>query len=511
MKTYLPALRRRSFLVGASSLGLMAAAFPTLSLGQSGANVLRIGTLGLDTVDPHRHTGTIAVQQVYVEALTSIAPDGSVEPWLAEAIDARADGLAYTFKLRPNVHFHNGDTLTASDVVANFSRVKEKITGGWLVSAMEYVDSVEAPDELTVVVNMSAPYAPLLNLLSELWIVSPKSEGWDDTINRPIGTGPFTFGAWQPKDSFTAPAFDNYWVAGLPKVSALWFDIRDEADKALALQAGDLHIAMVSAEAAETIKAAGVANVDPLGDATWYFMAFNNRSARAPFDDIRVRQAIGHAIDKAAFMNFEAGPTAVTTNQMSKPGTFYFDQAMHDADPFKAPDLERARSLLAEAGVNPAEHTVRFVSWQEDYAQVIVQMVRQLGFQVEHAALDDVAAQQRLSGDDWDMNVMSSGPRSDIFLRYVRLMSNGPNPTLWGNIQNPALDAVIDAASKEVDSDKRRGLYLEAIQMVHDNMYFVVLGHAARLFATRHEVKDFKAGFSFSLNWASGGVAHASL
>ncbi|TCN35628.1 ABC-type transport system substrate-binding protein [Shinella granuli] len=381
---------------------------PGLAFAQERQGTIRIGTLGLDTADPHRHTGSIGVQQVYVEALTSIGRDGSVEPWLAGSIDVSEDGLNYTFKLRPDVKFHNGDVLKASDIVANIERVRKEIKGGWLVSAMGYVDKVEAPDDLTVVITMQNAYAPLLNLMSELWIVSPRSDGWDGTITRPIGTGPFTFDTWRPKDSFTGNAFGDYWVPGLPKVASVWFDLRDQADKALALQRGDLHIAVVSVEAAETIKQANIASLAPLGDANWFSVAFNNRTPRAPFDDIRVRQALAHAIDKAAFMEFEGGEHGVVTNQMTPPGNFYFDQAMHDADPYRAPDLEKAKALLAEAGVNPVEHTIRFVSWQEDYAQVIVQMLRQLGFQIDHAALDDVGAQQRLGGDDWDMNVMCS-------------------------------------------------------------------------------------------------------
>lgn len=508
----LPSIGRREFLVGSAGLGVSAALFPGLAHAQNEqSGVLRIGMLGLDTSDPHRHTGSIGVQQVYVEALTSIASDGSVEPWLAESIDIADDGLTYTFHLHPNVRFHNGETLTAADVVANINRVREEITGGWLVTAMEYVSSVEAPDDLTVVLTMSEAYAPLLNLISELWIVSPESEGWDSTITTPIGTGPFTFDTWQPQDSFTASAFEDYWVEGLPRVSQVWFDLRDTADKSLALQAGDLHIANVSVEAAETIESSGVARIDSLKDTNFFSVAFNNRSPRAPFDDLRVREAIGLSLDKAAFITFEGGPSGVATNQMAPPGNFYFDQAMHDADPFQTPDLDRARALLEEAGVNPAEHTIRFVSWQEDYAQVVVQMIRQLGFEIDHAAMDDVGAQQRMAGDDWDLNVMSSGPRADIFLRYVRLMSNGPNPVLWGNIQDPELDDLIDRGSREPDDDARRQLYLDAMQLVNDELYFIILGHASRLVGIRNEVSDFEPGFTYSLHWASGGVAGASL
>ena len=508
----LSALDRRSFLLSTLGLGLAFAMPGGLASAQgTRSGTLRYALLGLDTSDPHRHTGSIGVQQSFVEALTSIGPDGQVEPWLAESIDVSPDGLKYTFKLRRGVKFHNGDLLTAADVVANVDRVKSQIKSGWLVTAMKNVAKVEAPDDATVVLTMSEPYSPLLNLMSELWIVSPKSEGWAETVTKPIATGPFTFGDWQPNVSFTAPAFDQYWVPGLPHVEAVQFDLRDASNYSLALLAGDLHIAGLAVEEVDQVNNSGTATVKYLKDTSWYSIAFNNRKPRAPFDNVKVRQAIAYAVDKTAFMEFATGKSAVVTNQMAAPGNFYFDQAMHDADAFKARDLEKAKALLAEAGVNPAEHKIRFVSWQNDYNQVIVQAVRELGFEVDHAALDDLGAQNRLGGDDWDMNAMSSGPRADIYLRYVRLMSDGPNPVLWGNIQDKELDALVAAAVKEPDAAKRRETYLKAMQLISDKMYFVVLGHAAARVGVRNEVSGYDPGFTYACSWATGGVAHLTM
>ena len=219
----LPAIRRRTLLATTAGLcfALAAGSLPSGVSAQSTdepirGGVLRIATLGLDTSDPHRHTGSIGVQQVYVEALTSIAPDGSTLPWLAESFEVSDDGLTYTFHLRDGVVFHNGEALTAADVLANFQRVRENVEGGWLASAMRFTESFEAPDERTFIVRMSEPYAPFVNLISELWILSPNSPGWDETITQPIGTGPFEFGEWSPNISLTAPAFEDYWDGDLP-------------------------------------------------------------------------------------------------------------------------------------------------------------------------------------------------------------------------------------------------------------------------------------------------------
>jgi len=510
-------LSRRAFLAGTAAAGFAGSAAGLLPRGALAAGepqrggVLRYATLGLDTADPHRHTGSIAVQQIYAEALTSIGNDGAVEPFLAEALDISPDGKTYTFKLRDGVVFHNGDVMTADDVVANITRVKDKVTGGWLASAMKLVDTVKATDARTVVIEMREPYAPLANLMSELWILSPKSEGWQETIVTPIGTGPFKFGEWQPKVKLTAPAHAAYWRKGMPYLAAIEADLRDGADRSLALRAGEIDIASVPADIAHQLASDPNLTVSHLKDAGWYFVSFNNRKPRKPFDDVRVRQALTYAIDKKAFINYASAGTGVVSNQMVGPGNLYFDEATFAADPHAKADLDKAHALLKEAGVDPSKETIEFVSWQENYPQVVVQMVRKLGFKVNHVALDDIGAQKRLGQYDWDMNCMSSGPRADIFLRYVRLMSDGPNPVLWGGIQDPELDRLIKAAVAEPQLDARRKLYLEAWKRVMDKYYVVALGLDFDPIVIRKGVNGYDPGFTWSPNWVSGGVAQTWL
>lgn len=510
-------LSRRTFLAGTAAVGLAGGLVPfqpnsaVAAADPKRGGVLRYATLGLDTADPHRHTGSIAVQQIYAEALTSIGDDGAVMPFLAEGFTVSPDGKTYTFTLREGVKFHNGDVMSADDVVANITRVKDKVKGGWLASAMKLVDTVTAPDARTVVIAMREPYAPLVNLMSELWILSPKSPGWDDTITTPIGTGPFTFGTWQPKVKLTAPANPTYWRGGMPYLTAIEADLRDGADRQLALRAGEIDIASVPGDIAKQLAKDPNLRVSQLKDAGWYFVAFNNRKPRPPFDDVRVRQALTYAIDKAAFINFASAGTGVVSNQMVGPGNLYFDEALFKADPHAKADLAKAKALLKEAGVDPAKETIEFVSWQESYPQVVVQMVRKLGFNVNHVALDDIGTQKRLGQYDWDMNCMSSGPRADIFLRYVRMMSDGPNPVLWGGVQDAGFDALVKKAVAETNLDTRRQLYLNAWKIVMDKYYVVALGMEADPIVIRKGVEGYEPGFTWSPNRADGGVAQTWL
>lgn len=509
-------LSRRTALRGSATLGALGLLDHLPGRAQAQAQAPRHGTLkvaflGLDTADPHRHTGSIAVQQVYVETLTSIADDGTVKPFLATAWEISPDGRRYSFTIREGVRFHNGRLLTAEDVRANAARVRDQVRGGWLSAPMRLVETLEAPDARTFVMTMKEPYGPLLNLLSELWIVAPESEGWAQTIRTPIGTGPFSFGRWTPNVSFLAPGFAQYWQTGLPRAEAVEFNLRDADDLSLPLRAGDLHIARVPYDKLAALKADPNIEIGYMKDTTWWFVSFNNRAPRKPFDDLRVRQAVSHMLDKAAIMRFLTGDAGVVTNQMAAPGQFFWDKAMHEADAHARPDEARAHALLREAGVDPAATPCRVVSWQNSFSEIVVQAVRKLGFQVEHLSLDDIGAQRRLGQYDWDVAPFSSGPRADIFLRFIRMMSDGPNVGLWGGPRDAEFDGLVRGAVAAVDMAERRRLYLAAWQRAMERYYTVVVGHAPEPIANRRDVTGYTPGFTWGQHRVDGGLAFAAL
>jgi len=470
---------------------------------------LKIALLGLDTADPHRHAGSIAVQQVYVETLTSIADDGTVKPFLAERFEISPDGKRYTFALRKGVRFHNGREMTVADVKANFERVRDKVKGGWLSGAMKLISSLTVSAPNTLHVELSKSYAPFLNLISELWIVAPESPGWEDTIRQPIGTGPFMFGKWQPDVKFTAPAFKNYWQPGLPYLDVVEFDLQGDRDNSLSLRSGDLQVAYVGNDKLATLRQEKV-GVQTLKDTAWYFLSFNNRKPSALMQDARVREAVALCIDKRAYMDFIV-KGAWLSDQPMRPDTFYWDRAIEEKDPYARPDLARARKLLKDAGIDPAAHTLKVVSWKNDYAQVAVQMVRQLGFKIDHQALDDIGAQRALGQYDWDLAPFHSGPRADVYLRYARLLSDGPSPMLWGGIQDKELDARINAAVTAPNAQQAKAGYLQAWQHVMDKLYTLGIGHAADAIGVAPSVRGYSTGYTWSQRRVDGGLARTWL
>lgn len=500
-------MRHRFLTTLVTSTFLAAGSLTALAEPQSGG-IMRLEWGTLDTADFHRHTGTISLPHPFAETLTSISADGQPRGMLAESWEVSDDGLVYTFDIRQGVRFHNGREMTAADVLANFERIQREVSGGWLTSAMEQVASMEAPDDTTFVVTLTEPFAPFLNLIAEAWILAPESPGWDDTITQPIGTGPFTFDRWVPQLELSGARFDDYWMEGQPYLDGVVFDVRELADPTLALRAGDFHAATLPLAAVDTVEADPNIDVVFRTDTSWNFISFNNRNPRPPFDNVRVREAIAYAFDMPTLRTILLGEFAIASNQMVIPGNFYFDEELMAADRHAEPDLQRARAMLEEEGVDPGAITVQMVSEPDSrLSGPVAQTLQQLGFQVDNRAYDDLGFQRRLSEYDWDIFPGGSGPRNDIFLRYVRFMSDGPNPGLWGGVQDPELDAMIEAAISAVDPDESREHYLDAWRRIMENYYTIVVGHGPAAYGIRTEVNDFTVGFNTSAHRVDGGLA----
>jgi ABC-type transport system substrate-binding protein len=504
-------LRTLRKIVAASLIGLALTSAVAAQEPQYGGT-LKLWWGTLDTTDFHRHTGTISLTHPFAETLTSISKDGQPKPFLAESWTVSEDGKVYTFKIRRGVKFHNGDTLTAADVMANFVRIRDKVKGGWLTTALEQVEDFSAADDQTFVVKLKAPFAPFLNLIAEAWILSPKSPGWDDAITHPIGTGPFTFDHWTPQLVLKGKKFQDYWMPGKPYVDAVEFDVREIADASLGLRAGDYQGASVSLGKLATLQADPNITTEFRGDTNWQFITFNNRAPRPPFDNVRVREAVIDAIDNDAVLKIAYGDHGIKTNQMAAPGNFYYDKALDDADIHKTAHVDKAKQILAEEGVDPTKVTINMIVTQNDrFSPPIMQMLKKVGFNIDAKSYDDLGYQKALSAYDRDMYPGGSGPRNDIFLRFVRMMADGPNPGLWGGVQDPEYDALVKQAIETVDDNKRRDFYLQAWKRVMDRYYTVVVGHVPEAYAYRRELHDMTIGFNSSAHRVDGGIAFAWL
>jgi len=176
-------------------------------------------------------------------ALFTVDKNLQIVPALAQSYTQSADGLTYTFKLRPGVKFHDGSTMTSADVKYSFERARDPATGAVNFEVFSDVERIDTPDDLTVVVHMARVYAPFLSRLSEnsAGVIIPRDSG-SLQGTRPIGCGPFKFVRREFGNALELERFDDYWdgPAWLDRIIAR--EITEPTVRLTGLRTGELHL-----------------------------------------------------------------------------------------------------------------------------------------------------------------------------------------------------------------------------------------------------------------------------
>jgi peptide/nickel transport system substrate-binding protein len=345
-------MRRRPFVQWLASTGL-ASATP-LALAQSRAkDAAVLGMIleppGLDpTIAAAAAIGEVVHYNIF-EGLTKINVDGSVTPLLAESWQNTPDGKAYTFRLRAGITFSDGSALDAETVKFSFDRARAAGSTNKAKKAVwDNVSSVTAHDPRTVILTLENADASLPFRLGEntAVILHPKTAA--QAATRPVGTGPYRLESWNRGASVTLTRWDGQRDAARAKLRRVSFRyINDASAQVAALLAGDID-AMPRFGA---LQALGQFRGDPRfavevgSTAGKGLLAINNR--RKPFDDVRVRRAITHAIDRKAFIDG-------AQEGLGRPIGSHFaptDAGYIDLTGRYPHDVERAKALLREAGV----------------------------------------------------------------------------------------------------------------------------------------------------------------
>ncbi len=498
-------------LIGCSGGGITDAkpASTTAPAAASAAAVRRGGKLMLSdipqTQDFHRHSGTMPSPSLVADTPTAIDGKGATQNFMLERLEA-PDASTYTLTFRPGIKFHNGREMTAEDVKKNIERIKAT-KGAWLKSIADITSNMTVSGANTITLKLSQPYSPMTALISELWLMAPESPGWDSTITTPIATGPFMWKQWIPNDKIILERFPDYWRKGQPYVDTV--EIKNlKGDTTPALLAGDIHLATVGRDQRKLIQPNSGITFQQEKATSWQFLSFNNRKPRAPYNDIRVRQAIGYALDKAALNELANGDTGTVADQMAAPKSFYWSDKI--VDPFAKPDLAKAKQLLDAAGAKNLRPVVPVNTTPKEPEAVAAQL-KQIGVTADLQVADDITTETRLQAYEWDLYYAGSGTRSDIALRYVRMMSDGPNPGLWGGPQDADYDRLVKEAWASVDPEQRRQKYLDAWKVVTDKLFTIVVYHKANTTGIRKEIGGWETGAVANFARIDGGAAFAQL
>jgi peptide/nickel transport system substrate-binding protein len=475
------ALRFVTVLALLLATGLGALADPPAALAQK-KKVLAIAAKEPDTLDPHSSTlgQSQAITRFLYRGLTRFAiKDGKVttsevEPDLAESWTLSPDGTVWTFKLRKGVQFHKGfGEMTAEDVKFSFERQISRTPGTRYGVNLEVIKSIEVVDPHTVQIVLKAFDAIFLLRMvgyQQGYIVSKKAvEKHGEQFKwNPVGTGPFYFERHTPRERVVLRAFDRF-PGGRPSIDEVqWFDVPEDATKLIGLEKGTfdlLYPEAVTADFADQVKKMG-AIIDRRGPGAQERFYIN--MTKAPFDDIRVRRAFMHAIDRKAIKEtMYPGGLARVASSCVPPG--YFG---HIPMTFPEHDPEKAKKLLADAG-HPNGFTIKnyFISKSLFYPKVLTlaqEQLRKVGILVELQVVEHATFHENIR-KNLNPFVLYGGTRitdADPWLSLFFDSKEIPDPATGNKGSNfahyRAMDDLLAAGRNERDQKKRAGIYAEA-------------------------------------------------
>jgi len=340
--------RKLSLLVALAAMAISPAASLAQGKKDSGVMAMQLEPPGLDpTIAAAAAIGEVTLYNVY-ETLTKIKEDGTAAPLLADSWQVSPDVKTYTFKLHKGVKFHNGEAFDSAAVKFSFERNAASNSTNKDKSLFQSFASVTTPDADTVVIALKNPEPNLPFLLGQASgsIVEPKSAPTDAT--QPVGTGPFTLGAWAKGSSITLNKWPDYRDAAAIKLNKVTIRfISDASAQTAALLSGDVDAfpRVAAGRSLAQFKSDPRFTVLIGGSKAKTIVTINN--AKKPFDDVRVRRAILAAIDRKAMIEGAADGFGVPIGSFYTPGSLgYVDTT--GVNPF---DPDKAKKLLAEAGV----------------------------------------------------------------------------------------------------------------------------------------------------------------
>ncbi|MFY0310915.1 ABC transporter substrate-binding protein [Leisingera sp. D0M16] len=466
---------------------LVLAAGSALALAAGGAWAKDSVTIAMQLEPPHLDPTSAAAQAIdsvvysnIFEGLTRFMGDGSVVPGLAESWEISEDGTVYTFKLREGVTFHDGSTMDAEDVKFSLDRARAEDSTNAQKALFEGITAVDAVDPQTVRITLDGPNGSLLFNLAwgDAVIVAPESI--EDIKTNPIGTGAYTFQEWVQGDRITLARNPDYWGDQPALASATFKFISDPTAAFAAMMAEDID-AFDNFPAPENLPQF---EADPrfqvLVGSTEGETILSTNNKQPPFDDIRVRQAVAHAIDRQAIIDgamFGYGTPIGTHFAPHNPA--YMDLTGNSAH-----DPEQAKALLAEAGFAEGFETTLHLpppSYARRGGEIIAAQLAAVGIKAE---IINVEWAQWLEtvfrGKNFGLTIVSHTEPMDIGI-YAR-------PEYYFQYDSKAFQELMNRLNATTDPDARTALLQEAQEMI---------------------AADYVNGFLFQL--AKLGVAKAGL
>jgi len=419
------------------------------------------------------------LQNVY-EQLLRVAPSGTeLEPSLATTWESSDDGLTYTFHLRPDVTFHDGSPLKASDVKFSMERAKNDPNNIWTFTLVA-LKEVAAPDDATVVVTLDQPWAPFLADIA-MFNCAVMPEAWVKADEKRVatemnGTGPFTFVQFKKGQYVLLKKNPSYWDAGLPYLDEVNVPyVADDNARILQLQGGELD-GMFNVPTGRVEELAADPNLQVLQLPSSYSQYIVINHKEEPLDDVNVRLALNYATDKQTLIQVALFGNGVEATSFMPKGALYWN----DTQPGFPFDLDKAKEYLAKSKV-PGGFPIEFQYLAgnaeiEQLATAIKDMWAQIGVDVTITPTELSAFNANFADETFQL--MCTYWTNDI-IDPDELVAFAVEPktadafhTGWSNPE------AVDLAAKgraELDSEKRKQMYFRIQELFNQDAVMVLL------------------------------------
>lgn len=407
------------------------------------------------------------ITQLMFDTLGEVMPDGEIVPSLATEWDISDDELTYTFKLRDDVVFHNGRPMTSADVKYTIERIQDPETNSPRRAVFGVVDSIETPDDTTVVFHLNEPFAPFLAALSDITAaIVPQEvvEAEGGTLNtNPVGTGPFKFVEWEVDRHVIVERNDDYWRDGLPYLDGIEFSFNADGNaRASNVRSGTIDFLWNSPPELVPVLRDDPNIVTYGGEGTQSFQYLLLNLNREPLDDVKVRQAIFWALDREAIRIVSRPDTTTPLNSGFLPAEHW--AGVQPDDFIYEQDMEMAASLLEEAGVGDGFDMEILVLVGSDFhirtAQVIQSQLEPLGINVTVTTVESGQQTERRNNGDFDGIVTGFSGTIDPDERVTQTFVTGGG-TNYVQFSDEIVDNLAAEARSTSDRERRAELYRE--------------------------------------------------
>ncbi|MCD4721307.1 MAG: ABC transporter substrate-binding protein [Desulfobacula sp.] len=401
---------------------------------------------------------------------------------LAESVDISDDGLTYTYKLRPNIKFHNGRKLTSDDIIWSYTHIASmKPASPSFIHIMpiqgakdlnngkaDTISGLKKIDALTFQMTIENPVDMKFYLWFPTVAILPKEEveGNEDNFRiNPVGCGPFKFVKWVKGSEVIIEKFDDFYMKGLPYLDKVNYKIMGEAaPRDLAFKAKDLDATIVGAVNYPEYLADPVISKNMIEVAEMFTRLVGMNPAFKPFADKRVRQAINHAI-----------PADLIIEKILKGKAFPARGFLPSTSPAFDPNgkkyeynLDKAKQLMKEAGYEKGfaiEHAIGTAnkSWGTGIYEAMMPFLKKINISIKIEQMEGATMDQRIRDGKYQMFIWSldSGPDPLVVLHRW----HSTTPVGSGNYvkyNNPEFDKFLDQAAKERDEAKKIELIKKA-------------------------------------------------